>query len=273
METIQKRRRGRPRISTGGKTTGSIKSLDRALSLLKLLADTDGLTLTGIVEQTGMAASTAHRFLSSLQSHGLVDFHDDDQRWQVGAETYRIGSAFLRRTKVADVSRPVMRALMEETQETVNLGVADEDDVVFISQVETHQPIRAFFRPGSRGPMHASGIGKALLSHFPIERIQSLSRIRGLQSFTDQTITNERGLIEELEESRKRGWALDDEERTVGMRCIASAIFNHYGEPVAGISISGPVVRLPDGRLAEVGTQVRNAAETITRLVGGYQPT
>ena len=251
---------------------GSVKALDRALSLLKLLAETDGLTLTGIVEETGMAASTAHRFLSSLQGHGLVDFNDNDQRWQVGAETYRIGSAFLRRTKVADVSRPVMRGLMEETLETVNLGVADDGDVVFISQVETHQPIRAFFRPGSRGPMHASGIGKALLSHFPVERVQSLARIRGLQSFTHHTHTDERGLIEELVASRQRGWALDDEERTEGMRCIASAIFNHFGEPVAGISISGPVIRLPDERLDDVGRQVRTAADAITRLVGGYRP-
>ena len=271
-EPVQKRPRGRPRTTGSGEASGSVKALDRALILLKLLAETDGLTLTGIAERTGMAPSTAYRLLSSLQGHGLVHFQDDEQRWQIGVETYRIGSAFLRRTKVADVSRTAMRALMEATQETVNLGVADDADVVFVSQVETHQPIRAFFRPGSRGPMHASGIGKALLSHFPRERVESLARIRGLQSFTGRTITDEQTLLGELAASRERGWALDDEERTEGMRCIASAIFNHFGEPVAGISISGPSVRLPDDRLAEVGEQVHAAADGITRSIGGYRP-
>ena len=103
--------------------------------------------------------------LTTLQNHGMVEFDTSDQLWSIGVETYRMGAAFLRRRKLVDRARIVMQELMEKTGETANLGVAEDDCVVFVSQVETHQAIRAFFRPGTRSPFHASGIGKAMLAH------------------------------------------------------------------------------------------------------------
>ncbi len=130
-----------------------------------------------------------------------------------------------------------MRDLTSETGETTNLAIADGAQVVFLSQVETHEPIRAFFRPGTRGPIHASGIGKALLAYFPPERVERLIQAEGLERFTAHTITAREALMSELAAIRAQGWAMDDEERTEGMRCIAAPIFNEYREAIAGVSI------------------------------------
>ncbi len=180
--------------------------------------------------------------LTTLASHGMVEFDQETQLWSVGVETYRIGSAFLRRRKLVDRARAVMQELMETTGETANLGVAEDDCVVFVSQVETHQAIRAFFRPGTRSPFHASGIGKAILSPSASERIGAIVRKAGLMAYTAKTLSDHAALARDLAESQARGFAVDDEERNEGMRCVAAAIFNEFGEPMAGISVSGPTV-------------------------------
>jgi len=272
IETPVRRGRGRPRSTAESSSAGAVQSLDRALKLLKLVAAADGLSLTELSQRAGFPPSTAHRLLMTLQSHGIVDFIEERQQWAVGVEAYRIGSAFQRRAQVAEVGRAVMHDLMEASGETVNLAIADDGDVIFISQVETHEAIRAFFRPGSRGPMHASGIGKALLAELSDQKVKALLQAKGLAGFTDKTIVDTARLAAELETTRKRGWALDDEERTLGMRCVAAPIYNEYGEAVAGISVSGPSVRIPDERIGELGPQVKRAAEQITKSIGGRAP-
>lgn len=267
-----KKTRGRPRSTGPGKSANTVQALDRAIDLLKLLAEIDEGTLTEIALRVGMAPSTAHRLLMTLQHHGIVAFDETRQRWMVGVEAFRIGSSFIRRTRVADAGREVMQDLMLATGETANIAHYDGDAVVFLSQVETHHEIRAFFRTGTRGPMHASGIGKALLSQMPRSQVEDIMQSRGLTAFTPNTLASPARLHEDLAGIRERGWAIDDEERTLGMRCIAAPIFNAHGEAVAGISISGPTVRLTDEKLAEFGPLVKNAAARITTAIGGRPP-
>jgi IclR family transcriptional regulator, acetate operon repressor len=129
--------------------------------------------------------------------------------------------------------------------------------------------MRAFFRPGRRGPIHASGIGKAILATWTDERIEVLLSDRQLQHFTEKTRDDLPALMKDLSEIRTRGWSIDDEEHTLGMRCIAAPIFDEYGEAVAGISVSGPAVRLPDNTLNAFGPLVRGVAEEMTKAMGG----
>lgn len=259
--------RGRPRGSA--KAGGTVQALDRAIELLKRLAEVDEASLTEIALRVGMAPSTVHRLLTTMEQHGVVVFDEPRQRWMVGVEAYRIGAAFLRRIKVAEIGRPVMWELMAATGETANMARPEEGDVVFISQVETHAEIRAFFRPGARSPMHASGIGKALLAEIPEKQLEKLLQQNGLPAFTEKTLSSMPALLEDLERTRARGWAIDDEERTIGMRCIAAPIFNAYGEAVAGISVSGPSVRLTDEKLSEFGPLIKRGAASVTEAMGG----
>lgn len=268
----QKRTRGRPRAFAADPEAGTVQSLDRALTILKVLADGEGMSLTELAAASGQAPATVYRALQTFAAHGIVANDTATQLWAVGPEAFRIGAAFLTRTSLVEQARPVLRALMAETDETANLAIADGAEVVFLSQVETQQPIRAFFRLGARGPIHASGIGKALLAFGPEARLERLLRGRPLVAFTERTLVAPAALRADLAAARARGWALDDEERTGGMRCVAAPIFNLHREAVAGVSVSGPTLRVTSARVEALGAVVRAAADRVTREIGGALP-
>ena len=164
--TPPKRSRGRPRkpVSETDTDTGTVRTLDRGLQLLRLLSREGRITLSNVAMQAGMPPSTAHRLLTTLQNHRFADFDEDAQEWMIGVEAFRAGSGFLNRIDLVEASRDILQRLMSETGETANIAIIDDGDMVFVSQVETHNPIRAFFRMGTRSPMHACGAGKALLA-------------------------------------------------------------------------------------------------------------
>jgi len=162
-----------------------------------------------------------------------------------------------------------MAELMEEAGETVNLGLLDQGEVVFVSQIECREPIRAFFRAGERRAIHASGVGKALLSQMPRRQALEVLRQKGMRRLTDKTIVEIAAMERELNLIHARGWSVDDEEASPGMRCVAAAIFNEYGEAIAGVSISGPSARLPLDRLPQLGGMLVTTARRITAAIGG----
>jgi len=273
MEQSQtKRARGRPRSLFYDPKPNTVQALDRAMLLFLDLADSGSATLTEIASRIGMPASTAHRILTTLQTRKFVELDEVTQKWTIGIETFRVGSAYLKQTNVAEAARPVLRRLMEETGETANLAIADDGDVVFIGQIETHQPIRAFFHPGTRGHMHASGIGKALLADLPRENVEKIIRQKGLPEYTANTLISPEQLFADLEKTQERGWSFDDEERYLGMRCVAASIYNAFGEAIAGISISGPTIRFTDAGVPTLGPIVAGAALEITKMIGGVKP-
>ncbi|MCP4876110.1 MAG: IclR family transcriptional regulator [Gammaproteobacteria bacterium] len=271
LPAIPKKRRGRPRNPAPESGLGTVLALERGLVVLQALAREGYLSLTDLSLKIGVPTSTVHRILTTLEKLGFTEINEDTNEWSVGIESFRVGNSYLERTNLIESSRKVMRDLMEATGETANLAIVDGGDVVFISQVESHNPIRAFFRPGTRGYMHASGIGKALLANMLRRDVEKILQNKGCPEFTAKTLTTPAGLFEDLARTRERGWAFDDEERYDGMRCIASCIFNSYGEVVAGISVSGPTVRFPDPMVQIIGPQVAQAAQQVTALIGGKQ--
>jgi IclR family acetate operon transcriptional repressor len=150
--------------------------------------------------------------------------------------------------------------------------VIDAGEAVFISQVESREVMRMIVRLGSRSPIHASGVGKALLANLPEQRVARILQQRGLQRYTERSIDNPTQLHAELQRIRQLGYALDDEEHAVGLRCVASAIFDENGQALAAISLSGPKARITDNRLDELGIAVRQSADEITQALGGYRP-
>lgn len=266
-----KRSRGRPK-SPFTEPPGTIQALERGLLVLRTLAEGDSATLSELAERLEMPVASVHRILITLEKARFVRLEESIQRWKVGVEAYRTGASFLRQTNLLEVGRQVMAGLMEDTGETANIAVRDGLHVVFVGQVEANTPIRAFFRPGSLGALHASGIGKALLSCMPIEDAEALVSKAGLRQFTQHTRTSLADLRQDLRTSADRGWALDDEERHIGMRCVAAPIFDSFGEAVAGISVSGPTVRLDRATMEAIGPRVKAAAVEVQERIGGFRP-
>ncbi len=251
---------------------GQVQSLGRALSILERLADADGMTLTDLAQSVGLAPSTTHRLLTTLQQRRFADFDEEYGVWVIGVGAFNVGNAFLRNRRIVTLGRPVMRRLMEDVGETVNLAVEDQSELVYVTQFESHAPMRAFFRPGRRAPMHASAVGKAMLAEMDDAKVTDYLHRKGMPRFTDKTIVDPAALRAELQQVRERGWAVDDEEHTVGMRCVASTIHNEHGEVIAGVSVSGPSVRVTETRLGELGARVVQAANEITEQIGGAVP-
>ncbi len=264
--------RGRPKSFHDKTEQNTVQSLDRALMILTAVSGTSGISLSELAQKTDQSAPTVYRALTTLQGHGFVELEEPGQLWHVGGGAFRVGSAFLRRTKVVERARQPMDRLMRATGETANLGVEHRDQVLFLAQVETHETIRAFFPPGTLGAMHVSGIGKALLAWFSRDRVRQIVADQSLTRFTPRSLSEEGALMADLAATRLRGFAVDDQERAEGMRCVAAPIFNAYGEPVAGLSISGPAFRVDLAETPRIGALVRAAADEVTNATGGRVP-
>ncbi|PWE27514.1 IclR family transcriptional regulator [Pararhodobacter marinus] len=267
-ESRKRRARGRPRDWDDKTSQNTIKSLDRAMEVLEYISARQGMALSTIADEMGQSASTVYRVLVTLEGRDLVEFDAEEQLWHIGPRAFIIGSRFLRRTSLVERARPIMRKLMEATGETANLGMERDGKVLFVSQVETHANIRAFFPPGTLSEMHASGIGKALLAQLDSE-ILSQRLARGLQAFTPRTLVTQDALMADLALIRARGFAFDDEERNIGMRCIAAPVFGVTGEAVAGISVSGPTSRVTVDAVEGLSRPVMEAARALTQSIGG----
>ena len=168
-----------------------------------------------------------------------------------------------------DRARPILRELMEVTSETANLGIERSGMVLFVSQGETQESIRAFFPPGTLSQMHASGIGKALLAEMEETRLSQVLKRSKLETFTEFTLSNPDALKADLRAAHARGYALDGEEKNLGMRCIASPVFDVHGEAVAGLSVSGPTSRVTEDRIEVYSEAVMKAAQDLTSAIGG----
>jgi IclR family transcriptional regulator, acetate operon repressor len=247
-----------------------VQSLVRALRLLNHVSEADdGISLTDVAHAVGLPPSTAHRLLSTLQQEGYVRFDHERIRWLVGVRAFVTGNAFLKTRDLVRIARPYMRHLMEESGETVNLAVEDSGQVVYLSQVECRQMMRALASPGARVPLHCSAVGKALLASMAEPRQIALLNKQALTRLSTKTIVTRQALAKELARTAQRGYAIDDEEHAVGLRCVAAVICDEVGEPTAALSLSGPMARIPDDRLPELGLLVRRAADKVTRDFGG----
>ena len=269
---ITRRSRGRPRDWHDKTKQNTIKSLDRALNVFKHLSLWESKPLTELAEETNQSPATVYRILTTLQGQGLVEFDPEDQVWHIGSQAFVIGSRFIRRTSLVERARPIMRKLMVETGETANLGIEKEGKVLFLNQVETHQSIRAFFPPGTLSDMHASGIGKVLLAHMDSDRRERFIKEMPLEKYTSSTITETEMLISDLNDIQARGFSIDNEERNLGMRCIAAPVFDFNREVIAGISISGPTSRVGTRSIPVFSDAVLRAANLLTDAIAGTFP-
>lgn len=268
-ETGARRSRGRPRDWHDKTEQNTIKSLDRAMAVFEFLSEDQGKPLSVLAADTGQSPATVYRILVTLEGRGLVEFDADEQVWHIGPRAFVIGARFLRRTSLVERARPILRTLMEATGETSNLGVDRGGMVLFLSQVETHENIRAFFPPGTLSSMHASGIGKTLLAQMDEDRFLRWLLDHPPERFTEHTLTDPEGLRTEMTKIRDRGYSIDEQEKNLGMRCVAAPVFDVNREAVAGISISGPISRMAADSIPDLAQIVISAARDLTSAIGG----
>lgn len=253
---------------TGG--GDQVQSLVRALALLNHIAEAPehGLTLTELAQRAGLAPSTAHRLLTTLEQERYARFDQETRLWSIGVRAFVTGYAFIKTRSLVVLARAHMRNLMEECGETVNLASEDDGEAVYLAQVECRQMMRVFARPGSRVPLYCSAVGKALLSRASDKTLSNVLARSGMPRLTAKTVTDPAALRADLERVRALGYAVDDEEHAVGLRCIAAPIFDETGDVIGAVSTSGPTARVSEERVESLGALVRDTARAISAEMG-----
>jgi IclR family acetate operon transcriptional repressor len=252
---------------------GGVQSVDRALSIIETLAEDDeGYRLTDLAVRTGLSTSTVHRLLATLEKRRFVQFDRDESKWHVGAQSFSVGATFARRRNFTAQAMPYLRKLRDQTRETANLAVVDDEAIIVLTRIESREIMRSLTKVGGRVAMVASGVGKAVLATYADEDVNAIICRQGMPRLTEKSVVRPGELFRELEAIRQRGYAIDDEEARLGLRCIAAVVYNDCSEPLAAISVSGMTSRITDERLPVLGCIVREVAAELTLVLGGVMP-
>lgn len=235
---------------------GSVQSIARAFALLEAIADAeDGLPLAVAAAKADLAVPTAHRILGTMQTLGYVR-QTDKRRYALGAGLIGLGRRAV--PPLADIANPLLERLEDEFHETANLAVLDGDLVLYVAQTPSRHRMRMFTEIGRRVLPHSTGVGKAMLSTMAEERVRALVGRTGLPRFTPATLVSVEDFVADLKVSKGRGFAADDSEQEVGVRCIAVAVTG-LEQPTA-LSVSGPTTRITSAIVPRVVKALTEAA-------------
>jgi len=249
-----------------------VQSIERALNILELMAEIgEPLTVTELAEKLDLKISTAHRLLTTLMHRGYVEQEPDNSRYRLGLKVLEIANAALALFDIRTVVRPFLEELVERCNETANLAVLDETEIVYIDQVESHNYIivKMSAQIGNRNPVHCTASGKALLAYQSEKKIENILANIELTRHTDNTIVDRRLLRKELAKIKKAGYAIDFGELEEHVRCVAAPIFNYEGRAVASLSVSGPSNRITaDFMNSELAALTKEVAAKASRRLG-----
>ncbi|WP_329548831.1 IclR family transcriptional regulator [Streptomyces sp. NBC_01356] len=251
-----------------GRGAGSaVQSVDRAVSVLEILARLGEAGVTEIADELEVHKSTAFRLLGVLENRGLVAQAKDRGKYYLGAAVLRLAGAAAVRLDISQEGVPVCRELADELGETVNIAVLDDDAAVNIMQARGAASVTAQNWLGRRTPLHATSSGKVLLAHLPPTLREGLLA-RPLPRFTERTITGTAALRSELEAVVEQGYAFALEELELGLAAVAAPVRAHDGKVIGAISTSGPVYRLDSDRLPDLAKRTVAAAAELSRRMG-----
>lgn len=245
----------------------SVRSVDRAVSVLEILARLGEAGVTEVADELEVHKSTASRLLGVLENRGLVAQAKDRGKYFLGAGVLRLAGAAAVRLDISQEGVAVCRELADELGETTNIAVLDDNAAVNIMQARGAASVTAQNWLGRRTPLHATSSGKVLLAHLPPTLREGLLA-RALPRFTERTITGPAALRAELEAVVERGHAFAREELELGLAATAAPVRAHDGRVIGAISVSGPVYRLDSERLPELAERTAAAAADLSRRMG-----
>ena len=250
-------------------SVSSVKTVDRLVKILDCFSpERSAWSLVEFSSYLGLPKSTLHRFLTSLESHGILRRDPEDRRWRLGYRLVTWGELAAESTDLRHVARPAMRDLVAATGETVVLTVYQDQEVVCIEKVETSHSVRLALDVGTRRPLHAGASSKILMAYLTDEEIQAIIHDRGLPEVCTNTITDPDELMAEVGRVRERGYAASVEETDPGAWGVATPIHGWNGDVAAAIGIVGPSLRFTDELAQQYVALCRDAARQISALLG-----
>lgn len=251
------------------KDTKTIGSVIKAVMILEELAESaEGLGLTEISKRLNYGVSATYHILNTLKLHSIIEQDKKTKKYRIGVGLFRISSMAKRQYSLVYIAQPFLDKLRVMVDETSNLMVLDGYEVAYIAQSESTKLLKMFTQLGAKAPLYCTGGGKAILAYKPVSFQDLILSKISLQRYTDNTITTIEDLRKEFRLIKKQGYAIDNEEREEGIICVASPIFDCYGEVVAAISISGPSYRIKEKDLSNIISSVVLTAKEISANLG-----
>ena len=247
---------------------GKVLSVDKALIIIKLLAEKGrDMKLTEISEELDINKGTLHGLISTLKFHGFIDQDGKTQKYRLGLYLIELGDTASKSLDIIQITSPIIEEVSNKLQETVHIAKLDNFDVVYVDKKESKQSMRIYTSIGSRNPAYCTGVGKAMLAYLDEDTLNMLLPEK-VEKFTPNTVTDKEEFIKRLKLIKEKGYALDNEEFSVGLKCVAAPIFNHEGKAIYGLSVSGPSVRMTEEKVQESIKLIKLAAEKISRKIG-----
>jgi DNA-binding IclR family transcriptional regulator len=244
-------------------------SLDRGLELFNHLARTKEASTADLVKALGISRSATYRLVERLHEDQYI-IQTPTGQWRLGPSIARLAMAAVQSVEVMDVAPELLRALAQQTRESVSLGVLNGHEIVFVYRELGPQSVRVSAELGARRPLHATSIGKAYLSGLGEQERAKLMRQLQLSPHTPYTITSRANLENDIQLSLERGWTEEHQEFDLSSTCCGAPIFDHSGRVVAAISVAGPANRMHE-QTGTFGPLVSATAAAISRQLG-YEP-
>jgi DNA-binding IclR family transcriptional regulator len=247
----------------------AIQALDRAVSILHAFdAQQPELTLREIAARSGLHKSTAFRILVTLESHGFIDQNPTSGEYRLGMELFALGQLAVAKLDLLEIVRPFLQRLVERTKESAHLGTLQGGRVLYLDKVEGRHSLLMVSRVGDTAPAHCTSLGKAMLACLEDDEVRRLLSGRAWARRTPRTLRGQEALLADLAATRRRGYAVDDEELNVGVRCVGAALRDYTGAMVGAISIASPSARLPAAGVPALGDLLRRTAAEISGQIG-----
>lgn len=245
-----------------------VKSLQKALEVLNCFIDKQPLGITEISQQLGLYKSNVHNILITFKNMGYLEQDPETGKFRLGTAIFSLSRALKENMSISKIALPYMQKIAEETNEMVYLSILKDDEVIYLDVVYPVNQMYAIAGPvtGERAELYCTGVGKAMLASLPdreVERILSGE----LKTYTDYTITDKKQLWREVEQARVNGYAVDNMEVVLGVKCIGVAIRNHKGEVECGISISAPSLRMEPDKIDEFAKILKRYGREIEKLI------
>jgi DNA-binding IclR family transcriptional regulator len=245
-----------------------INSVTRTLDIIEYLSKRGEASVSEVSNYLGINMSTAHRFLASIKYFGYAEQNSSNQKYKLSLKVFEVGNRVIEKLDLRDIAKPFMYELADKTGETINLGIIDKFNIVYIDKVLSKNVLRLDSPIGGRDKIHATALGKAMMAFYSMDFIERYINEIGLSKVTDNTIVNKEQFIHELEKIKRVGYAIDSEETLIGLKCIAAPIFNRENKPIASISISGIKNRVNNENLEEYKEIILATSKDLSNQLG-----
>jgi DNA-binding IclR family transcriptional regulator len=247
----------------------TVQSVERALHIL-LAFETDHreLSVGQLSVLLGLPKSTIHRLLATLEQNGFIEQVETTRNYRLGLKLRVLGASVVASRTLESEAFPILQMLLKQCGETVSVSVLDGIETMIVEKMESLQSMRVTSHIGKRSQIHCSGSGKVLLAFQPSIAAEQILAKAPLTRYTDKTITTAQELIEQFPETRRRGFAADDEEIVEGQLCISAPVWNSEGKAFAAITASGPAMRIRGKGELKIAADVIEAADELSRRLG-----